>query len=84
MHEKAKDLCDAFAARRIGRRELMRRLAALGFAAAGADMLVNAAQTSALAADFDWKAHKGTDLNLLLNKHPYADAMIADLPRSRA
>ena len=43
-------------------------------------MLVNAAQTSALAAGFDWKAHKGTNLKLLLNKHPYADAMIADLP----
>lgn len=43
-------------------------------------MLVNAAQTRALAAGFDWKAHKGTSLKLLLNKHPYADAMIADLP----
>ena len=37
------------------------------------------AQTQALAADFDWKKHKGKKLKLLLNKHPYADAMIADL-----
>ena len=37
------------------------------------------AQTRALAADFDWQAHKGKTLKLLLNKHPYADAMIANL-----
>ncbi len=42
-------------------------------------MLVNAAATRALAADFDWKAHSGKSIKLLLNKHPYADAMIADL-----
>ena len=35
--------------------------------------------TGALAADFDWQKHKGKGLSLLLNKHPYADAMIADL-----
>ncbi len=35
--------------------------------------------TQALAADFDWKAHSGKSLKLLLNKHPYADAMIANL-----
>ena len=79
MHEKAKDLCDAFLARGIGRRDLMRRLAALGLAAGAADVLVNATATRALAADFDWKAHQGTGLKLLLNKHPYADSMIADL-----
>jgi len=42
-------------------------------------MLVNAASTRALAADYNWKAFQGTSLKLLLNKHPYADAMIADL-----
>ncbi len=35
--------------------------------------------TRAWAADFDWKAHQGKSVKLLLNKHPYADAMIADL-----
>lgn len=80
MHEKAKDLCNAFMARGIGRRDLMRRLAALGVTAGMADMMVNAAATKALAADFDWQAHKGKSLKLLLNKHPYADALIADLP----
>ena len=40
---------------------------------------MNAAQSRALAADYNWKAHQGTALKLLLNKHPYADAMIADI-----
>ncbi|MGH7121203.1 MAG: ABC transporter substrate-binding protein [Acetobacteraceae bacterium] len=79
MYEKARDLCDAFVARGLGRRELMRRLTALGLTAVTVDMMANAAATRALAADFNWKAHKGTSLKLLLNKHPYADSMIADL-----
>ena len=33
------------------------------------------------ATNFNWRAHAGTNLYLLLNKHPYADALIADLPR---
>jgi multiple sugar transport system substrate-binding protein len=28
---------------------------------------------------FNWQQYKGTTLSLLLNKHPYTDAMIADL-----
>jgi len=28
---------------------------------------------------FDWQKYKGTSLKLLLNKHPYADALVADL-----
>jgi multiple sugar transport system substrate-binding protein len=79
MHEKPRDLFDAFVAGRVGRRELLRRTAALGLGAATAGTLLNAAQTRALAADFNWKAHQGTALKLLLNKHPYADAMIADI-----
>src|ERR1700741_4422040 len=53
--------------------------AKLGIGAATANFLLNAAATQALAADFDWQKFKGTKLKLLLNKHPYADAMIADL-----
>ena len=79
MTEKAKDLFDAFVAGHIGRRELLRRTAALGLGTAAAGTLLNAAQTRALAADYNWKAHQGTALRLLLNKHPYADAMIADI-----
>src|SRR5689334_1875492 len=79
MHEKARDVADLFARGRIGRRDLFRRMGRLGVGIAAASYLVNEAQTRAMAADFDWKASKGKTLTLLLNKHPYADAMIADL-----
>ena len=79
MHEKARDVADLFARGRIGRRDLFRRMGQLGVGIAAASYFVNEAQTRAMAADFDWKANKGKTLTLLLNKHPYADAMIADL-----
>ena len=46
--------------------------------------MVNAAATRALAADFDWKGQSGKSIKVLLNKHPYADAMIADLDAFKA
>ena len=55
------------------------RPASSAFGGAAADPAQLGAQTQALAADFDWKKFKGKKLKLLLNKHPYADAMIADL-----
>ena len=76
---KRKDLIDAFLRGQVDRRELIKGLGALGLAAGTAGTLLNQAQTQALAADFDWQAHKGKTIKLLLNKHPYADAMIADL-----
>lgn len=55
----------------------------LGVGAAAMGLLVNRAQTSALAADFDWKAYEGEQITLLLNKHPYVDAMIANIDSFR-
>ncbi len=79
MYEKEKDLIDAFLRKQMGRRDLIRGLAALGVTASSASVLLNMGATRALAADFDWKAHSGKSLKLLLNKHPYTDAMIANL-----
>ena len=79
MDDKAKEFFAAFKAGKMSRRELMSGAAKLGVSAATANFLFNAAATQALAADFDWKKFQGTKLHLLLNKHPYADAMIADL-----
>ena len=73
MYDRAKDLVDAYMRRQLGRRELVRRMGHLGVAAVAANTLLGRASTRALAADFDWKQHEGTQLNLLLNKHPYAD-----------
>lgn len=79
MNEKARDLVDGFLAGRLGRRELVRRLGAVGVGAAAGGVLLNQAMTRAYAADFDMMSQKGKAIKLLLNKHPYADAMIADL-----
>ena len=79
MFEREKNLIDEFVRGRIDRRELMKGLAATGMSVGAASVLLNMRATQALAADFDWKAHAGKSVKLLLNKHPYADAMIANL-----
>ena len=79
MSDKAKDFFEAFKAGRMSRRELMAGAGKLGITAAAANFILNAAATRAMAADFDWKKFSGSKLHILLNKHPYADAMIADL-----
>ena len=79
MSDKASDFFAAFKAGKMNRRELMSGAGKLGITAASANFMLNAAATQAIAADFDWMKFKGTKLHVLLNKHPYADAMIADL-----
>jgi len=79
MYEKEKDLLRAFKRGQMNRRELIRNLGALGVTAPVAGTLLNMVSSEALAADFDWMKHKGKSIKLLLNKHPYADAMIANL-----
>lgn len=79
MFDKEKELAQAFVNGKISRRELIKRFGALGLTASSAGVLLNMQATNALAADFDWKKHEGKKVKLLLNKHPYADAMIANL-----
>ncbi len=79
MYEKEKNLANDFLQGKLSRRELIKRFSALGLSASSAGMLLNMQASSALAADFDWKAHSGKTVKLLLNKHPYTDAMIANL-----
>jgi multiple sugar transport system substrate-binding protein len=79
MFEKEKDLVEAYVRGRVSRRGMLRGLAAMGVSAAAADAMIGMATNRALAADFDWKRHAGTTVKLLLNKHPYTDAMIANL-----
>lgn len=84
MYEKEKGLIDAYMRGTMSRRGLIKGLGSLGLSAATAGVLVNLAATRALAADFDWKKFSGTTVKLLLNKHPYTDAMIADLENFKA
>ncbi len=79
MYEKETGLVDAFMRGTISRRGLIKGLMSMGVTASTAGVLVNMAATKAMAADFDWMKYKGTKLKLLLNKHPYADAMIANI-----
>ena len=79
MTDRIKDLFDAYAAGRVSRRDLIQGAARLGITAASANFLLGSSVTKSMAADYDWQAQKGTAIKLLLNKHPYADAMIADL-----
>ena len=70
MTDKARDLAAAFEAGKLGRRDLVKRLAAMGVAAPAIAAIMGEAATKAYAADFDMMAHKGTAVKLLLNKHP--------------
>ena len=79
MYEREKDLIGAFLRGQIDRRGLIKGLGTMGVTAATAGTLLNLGQTRAMAQDFDWKAHEGKSLKLLLNQHPYTDAMIANL-----
>ncbi|MBM7069407.1 extracellular solute-binding protein [Actibacterium sp. 188UL27-1] len=79
MYEKEKGLVEAYRRGGMNRRTLVKSLGALGMSASTAAILVNASATKALAADFDWKQHSGKSVKLLLNQHPYTDAMIANL-----
>lgn len=42
-------------------------------------MSVSISAVGAQAEPFDWRAHEGTTLNLLLNQHPYQQALVAEL-----
>jgi multiple sugar transport system substrate-binding protein len=79
MYERERDLIGAFLRGQVDRRGLIKGMGALGLSVGTAGSLLAMAQSRAMAADFDWKAHSGKKLKLLLNKHPYADAMIANL-----
>jgi multiple sugar transport system substrate-binding protein len=84
MYERGRDLTTRFVKGEISRREMLQGASRLGLGIATTGFLLNQSMTGALAADFDWKKFNGTKLKLLLNKHPYADAMIADLENFKA
>jgi len=79
-HRKKKDLVQAFSQNKIGRRELIKRMGALGVGAAATGFMLNGVSTEALAAGGpDFKKFSGKGIKLLLNKHPYVDAMLKNL-----
>ena len=80
MTDKINDTLKAFAAGRMNRRDMLTRMGQLGIGAAATTMLLNRMQTSALAAtSYDWMAQKGKSIKLLMNKHPYTDALLKNI-----
>jgi multiple sugar transport system substrate-binding protein len=79
MNDKPTNMFSDYIAGRMTRRELVTRAGKLGLGAAAASMMLNQAMTQAMAANFDWQKYKGKAIKLLLNKHPYTDAMLANL-----
>ena len=79
MNDKTTNLFSDYVAGRMSRRELVTGAAKLGLGAAAAGMMLNQAMTQAMAANFDWQKYKGKAIKLLLNKHPYADAMLMNI-----
>jgi multiple sugar transport system substrate-binding protein len=84
MTDKTNGLFSDYVAGRMSRRELMTRAAKLGVGASAAAFMLNRAETQALAANFDWQKYKGKAIKLLLNKHPYADAMLMQIENFKA
>ncbi len=84
MYEKEQDRVQAYLDGKMSRRELLGSMSALGVSAAAASTLVGLGSTRAFAAGFDAMQHQGTALKLLLNKHPYTDALLANLDAFKA
>lgn len=81
MSNKEDELYRAWLERPMTRRALLDKARELGIAGVSAGFLMNTIGTRALAASdsFNWQRHKGKTVRLLLNKHPYADTLIANL-----
>ena len=79
MTDKTFGLFSDYVAGKMSRRELMTRAGKLGLGAAASGMMLNQAVTQAMAANFDWQKYKGKAIKLLLNKHPYTDALLANI-----
>lgn len=81
MSDRKKDLVQAYFDKKMSRRELFDRMAKLGVGAAATGVLMNSWTSKALAAggNVDFQKHKGKTIRLLMNKHPYMDALIKNL-----
>src|SRR5688500_4615634 len=83
--KRTTDIFDRHLAGGLSRRALMTGAAQLGLGGVAAGFLLNHAGTRALAATGpDFKKFAGKKISLLLNKHPYTDAMIANLDNFKA
>lgn len=54
-------------------------LSACGAGFGGGDSKSDGSAADDVTGSFDWRRHRGTTVKALLNKHPYTDALIAEL-----
>ncbi len=80
MADKLTDTLRQFSEGGMGRRDMLARAGQLGLGAAAATALLNRMQSAALAeTSYNWQAQKGQAIKLLMNKHPYTDALLAQI-----
>ncbi len=79
MQKKEHGLLEAFSNGKLSRRDLVESLIRLGIKTPAIAAAMNTASSQVLASDFNWKKHQGTRIHLLLNQHPYTDALLANL-----
>jgi len=81
MSEALKSLAKACIENRMERRDFLKRATAMGFSGTAAGLILNGVATDALAQDsgVDFQKFKGKSIKLLLNKHPYVDAMLKNI-----
>jgi len=85
MSDALKALAQACHDNKLGRREFLSRASVMGFSATAAGLVLNGVATDALAAGgVDFMKHKGKTIKLLLNKHPYVDAMLKNIENFKA
>jgi len=80
MTDTIKDILQRFLAGGMTRRDMLARTGRYGLGAAATTAALNRMQSSALAASsYDWQAQKGQSIKLLMNKHPYTDALLKNI-----
>ena len=78
--KKTRDIARSFLAGQMSRRQFLSRMSRLGLGTAAAGGVLSSIANTAMAADFDWKKHKGSTIKVLLPKHPYANQLVANIP----
>lgn len=93
MEENGSSLAGKALAARISRRQFLRRMGMGAAVLSGAQLLASCgvfggtgggnagggSEANEISGSFDWKREEGKTIRLLLNKHPYTDALLADL-----
>ncbi len=91
MSKRERSLGEEVLAARISRAQFLKKMGLGAAALSSAQLLASCgfggtgggtgggSEADEISGSFDWKREEGATINLLLNKHPYTDALLADL-----